>query len=155
MGWQDTYVTRTNLMEALEAKLQTRMDNPSETESWIVKLRLKQFITRIVTRKGQNLMGYDAGGMRNFIDIHVAVNRLIEPLREVFGGYRKEESACAVKGVCIRVGYNETVVLNEGQTNTFESNIEATLQFLVDQNARYVDERTRRCCHPSHISLSS
>ena len=121
------------LKELLEEKLQTRLRLKFASNNGKGGgKRGGGAMYAVNTVKRKSLFGYSPGGLVDFIKLEVAHQYLVRSLVDVFDGYDTHDGE-RVRGIMLLMDWARGIPkLIEGKTQTFNSNVDPNLQFMVD-----------------------
>ena len=149
------------LRELLETKLAThQMYAPAQTVAKTTNKKKKGLMHAVTLVRGKSVHGYSPDGLAPFLKLEVARPWDLEALRAVWTGYTTDTGA-KVPGLCLRVDARGQPSLYEAHgTETFHSNLDPVLQFMVDVGLSGCDWVTcgggaradplDRCSHCAH-----
>ena len=150
------------LREMLEAKLATHATYAPQPAGGNKKRASKprRMLHAVTLVRGKSVYGYSPEGLTPFLKLEVERAWDLEALRAVWTGYTTDTGA-SVPGLCLRVDARGQPSLYEARaTETFNSNLDAVQQFMVDaglsgcdwlrlDGARAVSP-LERCSHCAH-----
>lgn len=127
------------LLDMLEEKLQTRLQerrqNGGESCSWKrVRRQTNKAMYAISTVSRKSIFGYSPGGTTQFLKLEVTQSFYVRSLIDVFEGYEASDGQKR-PGIMVLMEWARGVPrLVEGgnKTQTFNSNLDPVLQFMVD-----------------------
>ena len=131
-GWKDDARNRESIGRLLDEKIASRV-HETEKQEMFKKMRIGRFIHSIETKRGESIMGYVPDGVSDFLLIRCAAPSVIESLRDCFHGYSRGTQS--VPGVHLVMPPHSEPRLSNGSTETFESDVEAKMQFMSDMAA--------------------
>jgi DNA polymerase delta subunit 1 len=126
------------LLEMLEEKLQSRLQQRRHTgsfsSSWkTVQQKNKQAMYAVTTVERKSIFGYSPNGKTQFLKIEVAQPYFVRSLVDVFEGYDASDGS-HIPGVMVLMDWGRGIpkLINGSKTQTFNSNLDPVLQFMVD-----------------------
>lgn len=128
-GWRDA----PDRCERVRTLLEEKLDDYLQLTGEAVKKRAPHIFAVSTLERQRSIFGF-APDESAFLKIEVAHPQLIGALRDVLVGYPHEKGRAP--GVVVRMESPTTPCLAEGQSETFNSNLDAVLQFMVDAGLR-------------------
>ena len=136
-GWRSDM---TQAMAAiLEEKVRVRLFETAEGERMLDKQHMREIVSHVSEVQRETIMGYVPGRQKStFLRIHLNSPDAVGPMRDCLHGYTVETLAGQKRtegGVGIGVN-GSSAVLTMGAVQTYDSNVEARLQAMVDLGMR-------------------